>query len=205
MLAAARERVGFQHVTLDPAGYTVRFTRPGMSLDLGAIGKGYAVERAAALLRDVGVPSALLHGGTSSVYGLGSPTDSDGWAVALRDPTAPEGGERHLAQVRLRDRALSVSAPHGKTFVAGGARYGHVLDPRRGLPVQSANLAALVTDSPTDGDALSTALLVLGKEGEAALRAFDPTCRGLVMGVSGIAPIGNGGDEITLTANQERA
>jgi thiamine biosynthesis lipoprotein len=176
-LAAARECVGMQHVALEAEAHTVRFLRPGMSLDLGAVGKGYAVEQAAALLCDAGVEAALIHAGTSTVAALGTPPDAEAWSVAIRHPTSPE---RPLAQAHLRDCALSVSAPHGKSFTLDGRRYGHVLDPRTGAPVHSALLAAVITDSPTDSDALSTALLTLGADGLPLLRKHDPGCRALV-------------------------
>jgi thiamine biosynthesis lipoprotein len=177
-LAEARRRVGMQHVALDPAARTIRFLQPGMSLDLGAVGKGYAVERAAALLREAGVTAALLHAGTSTVAALGAPPDAGSWTVAIRHPVLPDV---HLALARLRDRALSVSAPHGKSFTLDGRRYGHVIDPRTGDPVQGALLAALITDSPTDGDALSTALLTLGAAGLPLLHRHDQNARGLVV------------------------
>src|SRR5258708_28442671 len=90
-LASARLRVGMNLVVLKPADRTVRFSRPGVMLDLGAIGKGYAIERAADILRDAGVASALLHGGTSSVYALGRPPEAEFWSVAIEHPPLPGG------------------------------------------------------------------------------------------------------------------
>ncbi len=172
-IAAARARVGMSHVLLDEESFTVRFDRPGMMLDLGAIGKGYAVDRAIRLLWDNGIRSALLHGGTSTVYGLGAPPDGDAWTVAIRRPFATDPDD-HLTHVSLRDAALSVSAPHGKAFEADGRRYGHVLDPRTGRPAETAILAAVLSSSTTDSDALSTALLVLGAEGVSHLTSHYP-------------------------------
>jgi FAD:protein FMN transferase len=191
-LAEVRRRVGMGNVALDPAARTVRFRMPGMSLDLGAVGKGYAVERAVALLREAGVTAALLHAGTSTIAALGAPPDADAWTVAIRCPppasTREEGQAEgavptvpHLALACLRDRALSVSGAHGKSFTLDGRRFGHVIDPRTGHPVQGALLAALITGSPTDGDALSTALLTLGAAGLPLLQRHDPTARGLVL------------------------
>jgi thiamine biosynthesis lipoprotein len=188
-LEAAREQVGMRHVVLERETRTVRFARPGMCLDLGAVGKGYAVERAAAILREAGVAAALLHAGTSTVAAVGAPPGEEAWSVAIRHPVE---ADRHLAHVRLRDRALSVSAPHGKSFTRDGFRYGHVLDPRTGCPVQGALLAAVVSDSATESDALSTALLALGAEGAARLRRHDPGCWGVV--VPGAESAGTGGD-----------
>jgi FAD:protein FMN transferase len=179
-IAAAREVVGMQYVLLDAENFTVRFEREGVTLDLGAIGKGYAIERAIEIIRDNEVESGLLHGGTSSIYALGSPPDAEGWTIAIQRPFAAEEGEP-IAQVTLRNNALSVSAPHGKWFESEGRRYGHVLDPRTGYPTSRNLLAALVTDSPTDGDALTTALLTRGEEYLHELLQKRPEIRALLV------------------------
>lgn len=176
-LERARAGVGMHLLELDPQHCTVRFARPGVSVDLGGIGKGYALEQAAHVLREAGVTSALLHGGTSSVQAIGCAPSGRGWPVAIAYPDAladdagvARGGDPPpVAVVELRDRALGVSAGHGKRFRAGDAWYGHVLDPRLGRPTDAALLAAAVCDSGTDADALATALLVLGPEGTEVL------------------------------------
>jgi len=184
----AREKVGMSRVRLDEAHFTVRFAREGVMVDLGSIGKGYALERAAELLRETGVTSGILHGGTSTVYALGSPPNSDAWKVAVPKPefaeqtialgatrvNEPSGLDKFLAVVPLNDEALSVSAVWGKSFSAGDRVYGHVIDPRKGEPVDGAVLAAVALPSATESDALSTALLILGAAGyerAAGLRA----------------------------------
>lgn len=174
-IAAACELVGAGRIALDADAFAVRFDRPGVALDLGAIGKGYAVECAAEILRENGVSRALLHGGTSTVAAIG-----DGWRVAVADPS---DAENTLAVVTLDDGdSLSVSAVHGKAFVGpDGGVYGHVLDPRLGRPVSGASLAAAVLPSATETDALSTALLVLGADGLPLLSAFRPTLSALVV------------------------
>lgn len=150
----AGERVGgFAHVVLDSRTASVRFTRPGVQLDLGAVAKGHALDGAAQVLREAGVECALLHAGTSTVVAIGAPPGLDGWQVAL-------GPQRGAPVVRLRDQALSVSAQHGRTNDAGA---GHVLDPRTGEPVGGGGLAAVIASQGRDADAWSTALLVLGR------------------------------------------
>jgi thiamine biosynthesis lipoprotein len=85
-LANVRSQVGMDLVHLEPKDFSVRFECQGVMLDLGAIGKGYAIDRAAELLREAGIESALLHGGTSTIYALGAPPEADGWQVAIADP-----------------------------------------------------------------------------------------------------------------------
>lgn len=140
-------------LVLDPATRSLAFARPGVALDLGAIGKGQALDRAAELLRAAGVESALLHGGTSAVLAIGAPPDQAAWRVAIRIPG------RAPALCELRDAALGVSAPHGRS-AAGDGRCTHVLDPRSGAPARRATLAAVIGPSARTADAWSTALIV---------------------------------------------
>lgn len=188
-LAAARAKTGMNLVDLDDARSTVRFTREGVQLDLGSIGKGYAVERAGELLREAGVTSALLHGGTSTVLAIGTPPDKDGWTIALEHPANVKGSQEHtgvlvlpLAKVSLRDESLSVSAVWGKSFTAADRSYGHVIDPRTGQPTEGALLSAVVLPSATESDALSTMLLTLGPEGFEQVLRLRPGMRALVAG-----------------------
>ena len=115
-LAEARAAVGYRHVVLDEEAGTIRFDRAGVELDLGGIGKGYALDRVVALLRARGVASALVNLGGSSVYGLGAPPGQDGWEVEIQDPT---DASKTALTVSLRDRALSVSGGYGRSFRAG--------------------------------------------------------------------------------------
>lgn len=158
-LASARRRTGMHLVELDEANRSVRFLEDGVRLDFGAVGKGYAVDEAVRILREAGVERAFLHGGTSTMYGLGRPLEAPSWKVAIPHPA---GEDRVLAAVPLTDESLSVSAVWGKSFEAKGEMLGHVLDPRTGSPVRGAVLAAAAGASATDADAVSTALLVRG-------------------------------------------
>ena len=160
-LAEARAKIGMSKVHLNPADFTVRFECEGVMLDLGAIGKGYAIEKAAGLLREAGVTSALIHGGTSTVQAIGNPPGEDVWKIAIEQPDK----KNLFATVPLKDESLSVSAVWGKSFEVGGKMFGHVIDPRSGQPVSDSLLAAVVLPSATETDALSTALLVSGADG----------------------------------------
>jgi thiamine biosynthesis lipoprotein len=165
-----------KHVLLDEDELTVAFAHPGVRLDPGAIGKGYALDRAADILRDAGVNNALLHGGTSSVMAMGTPSASEsGWRIVIRDP---QNEEDTVGDFILRDEAIGVSAIHGKSFIAvTGERYGHVIDPRTGYPTLSARLSAVVTSSATEADALSTALLIASEDSTSAFSDRFPQVR----------------------------
>jgi thiamine biosynthesis lipoprotein len=168
-LAAARERVGYRFVTLDPALATVAFAREGVELDLGGIGKGYAVDRVVALLRRRGIGAALVGAGGSTIYGLGSPPGTSGWPVDVQDPAGPS---RRPFAVTLRNRALSIAGGSEKFFEARGVRYSHIMDPRTGRPVQGVSTVVVLSDDGTTGDALDDALFVLGRgRGRRLLRA----------------------------------
>lgn len=132
-------------------------------VDLGGIGKGFALDRAAALLREWGVHAALLHSGQSTVLALGSPPGAEGWRVSLRDPG---DHARTIGTVLLRDRALAGSgiALHGQ----------HIIDPRTGLPATHRPAAWAHAPSAAVADALSTALMVMSDaEAEAAFAAVS--------------------------------
>ncbi|MBK9137282.1 MAG: FAD:protein FMN transferase [Verrucomicrobia bacterium] len=188
-LEAARALVGMLRVELDPKALTVRFPLPGMMLDLGAIGKGYAIDCAADALREAGIENAFIHGGTSSCYAIGTAEDGAPWRVAVNTPGPPDAVPagptaalpEALEVVPLRDESLGVSAVETKAFRDGERTYGHVLDPRTGVPVQAARLAAAVLPSATETDALSTALMTLGSGGLTLLRERFPRGRFLVV------------------------
>jgi thiamine biosynthesis lipoprotein len=194
-LADARNKVGMHHVILNQDDFTVRFARDGVMLDLGSIGKGYALERAAELLLDAGVTRALLHGGTSTVHAIGAPPDAEAWKVAVPHPAfAAASAGLHsthpnldptqtdlLAVVPLKDEAMSVSAVWGKVFETNGRVYGHVIDPRKGEPVEAGLLAAAVLSSATETDAFSTALLTLGPAGQQQIRRLREGMRTLLV------------------------
>ncbi|MCS7090642.1 MAG: FAD:protein FMN transferase [Verrucomicrobiota bacterium] len=181
-LEQARACVGPQLLTLDRARWSVRFRRPGVIVDLGGIGKGYAIEQAVQVLREAGVTCGLIHGGTSTAYALGQPPDAPAWQVAIEPPPPLRtAGVEPLAVVSLRDEALSVSAVWGRAWTDAEGVYGHVIDPRTGQPASDAVLAAVIAESATEADALSTALLVLGEPGMELLRRRWPRLRALVL------------------------
>jgi FAD:protein FMN transferase len=146
---------GLERLELDPDEFTVHAREGGVRLDLGGIGKGYAVDRMAEVLEEWEIPRALVHGGFSSVLALEAPPEREGWPLTLSAPGP--GNNPVLARVSARHRAFSAS----------GVRKGdHILDPRTGLPARS-RLAAWVTvpweddgSSAAVADALSTGFMI---------------------------------------------
>jgi FAD:protein FMN transferase len=170
------EVVGYRHVVLDREAGTVRFDRPGVELDLGGIGKGYAVDRVVDLLRRRGVASALVNLGGSSVYGLGAPPGKKSWEIGIQDPTRSTS----LAlTVPLRDRALSVAGGYERFFERDGVTYSHIMDLRTGRPVQGVLSVAVLCPSATDGDALDDILFVEGVRRAAAFLRRRPSTEAL--------------------------
>ena len=162
-------------------------TGPSPSIDrespinLGSIGKGYAIDRAVELIRRHWLPtSALVHGGQSSLFALGSPPGRFGgrWEIAVRNPFCPE---TPLGVLRLRNRGLGTSGSAFQQFVADGRVYGHILDPRTGEPA-AGGPASVTVLAPTaaDADALSTAFYLLGPEAARDYVAGNPEV-GVVM------------------------
>jgi len=150
--------VGIEQVKLNSCDSTVQLNRDGVMLDLGSIGKGYALEQAATLLLENKFNHFLIHGGTSTICAAGTQADGAPWRIAVehQDENQPP-----LHIVDLENESLSVSGIGGKSFIdEKGVEQGHVIDPRTGRPTQAANVAAVVCDSATESDAWATALLV---------------------------------------------
>jgi thiamine biosynthesis lipoprotein len=162
-IEAALELVGSDklHLNTNSAGNAIRFDLPGMEINLGGIGKGYALDRAAQLLTHAGVEDFVIHGGQSSVLARGSRQGSptDAWQVNIRHPLRDE---RLVASFLLRDRAVGTSGPARQSFYYRGRRYGHILDPRTGHPVDGVHSCSVVANDAATADALSTAFFVLG-------------------------------------------
>lgn len=160
-LAKARAAVGWRNVELDPRNRTVRFRVPGVELDPGGIGKGYAVDRLIELLREAGVRSALIDAGSSTIGALGAPPGEDGWRILI-----PHPGNRsqRVSSVTLRDNALSTSGSYEKFFRLNGRTYCHIFDPRTGQPVQGVLQTTVIATDGTTSEILSKVMFVLGPE-----------------------------------------
>lgn len=167
-IAAVLTSVGSRHLGIDLASGTVRFGVPGMKLNLGAIGKGYALDRSATRLVDRGIEHFLWHGGQSSVLCRGSAKGpalpAAGWIIGVGHPLK---SGRRLAELVVRNRAVGTSGAGFQFYRHEGKRYGHILDPRTGWPAEGVFSVTVLAPSAAEADALSTAFYVLGYDGAA--------------------------------------
>jgi thiamine biosynthesis lipoprotein len=159
-LARSMHSVGFHHISFGN-DHSVSFGCAGLSINLGGVGKGYALDCGAAKLRTFGMETALLSAGFSSILALGSGPHGAGWLVGLRHPVFKD---RRLGTVRLHSCALGTSGQEEQWCEAGGQRYGHIFDPRTGLPPKGTLSVTVIADSATCADALATAFFVGGPE-----------------------------------------
>ena len=160
-ILAALTRVGYRHMQLDAASRAVRFDRPGVEIDPGGIGKGYAVDRMVEILKKMGIRSALVAGSGSSIYGIGAPPDEPkGWLVKIKDPW---DSSKTLAEVRLKDMSMSTSGSYEKFFRAEGRIYAHIMDPRTGYPAQGSVSVSVVAPRTIDSEAWAKPYFVNGR------------------------------------------
>lgn len=161
-IAAASSKVGSQMVKLDRAAKTIGFAKEGMSLDLGGIAKGYAVDRAVKVLKANGISNAIVHAG-GDMYCLGSRPDAAPWNIAIQHPRDKSSVVYELA---VRDKGVDTSGDYERFFVIDGRRYSHIIDPRSGMPIGDDVVSAtVIADDSTTGDIFSTAVCILGQEG----------------------------------------
>ncbi|TWT67133.1 Thiamine biosynthesis lipoprotein ApbE precursor [Allorhodopirellula solitaria] len=169
----ARSLVGMDQIGLDADERTVELRQPGMRINLGAIGKGDAIDHVASRLKSAGINDFLIHAGQSSVLACGDqfetveakesePDQSPrGWKVGIAHPTKPN---RRIAGFWLCDAALATSGSGKQFFHHRGKRYGHVIDPRSGEPAGDMLSLSVITPRAIDADALATGLFVNGRE-----------------------------------------
>jgi thiamine biosynthesis lipoprotein len=173
-LAAARARVGAR--LLEVRGDEVRLAAAGAAVELGGIGKGFALDRLAETLARAGIADALLSFGESSMVALGAPPGAERWRLLVRGP-----GGGYAGVIGLRDQTLSVSSSFGGSDEIGGRRAGHILDPRSGRPVTQERVAVVVAPTATAGEAWSTALVVLGPQAGLGLAEAAPGVDALLL------------------------
>ena len=166
-IAAARDLIGWPRV--DWSDERVFLPHAGMELDFGGIGKEYAADRAAAIVRDAGIAHALVNLG-GDVRAIGPRADGSPWRVGIRDPGNPEAS---IASVALIDAAVATSGDYERGFEVDGRRYGHVLDPRTGMPVSQWRSVSVVAPLAIIAGSYATIAMLLESEAESLLATHD--------------------------------
>jgi FAD:protein FMN transferase len=157
-LAIAAQYVDYRRVRLDAAVRTVFLEKPGMRVDVGGIGKGYAAERAAIVMQDAGATGGLLAlAGDFRVFGQRA--DGTAWPVAIQHPRKPG---QVLATLGMSDEAISTSGDYERYFLQEGVRYHHILDPKTLKPARRCQSVTIVAPDATTADALATGIFVMG-------------------------------------------
>jgi len=151
--------VGYRNILLDASNHWVRFAKKGVELDPGGIGKGYAVDRIAQILKDQGVQRALVSGGGSSIYAIGAPPNEPGWKVDIKNPRDPS---KAIESVLLKDESMSTSGSYEKFFRAEGHLFSHIMDPRTGFPSQGMLSTSVITPKTIDSEAWAKPYYILG-------------------------------------------
>ncbi len=152
---------GSESLILDPDKNSAFFIKPEIELNLGAIGKGYALDRVKSLLlHKFGISTFMIHGGKSSIVCGSSPnSEPKGWPIAINHPWQPN---QRIATVFLKNKALGISAATYNNFESNGIKYGHILNPKTGYPARGVATCVVAAPDATSADALSTAFFVLG-------------------------------------------
>jgi thiamine biosynthesis lipoprotein len=186
-LEEARKAVGYRHIQLDEKQHTVRFDMPGVCIDLGGFAKGYAVDRACALLRSRGITHANVSaGGDSRVMGdrRGRP-----WSIGVRDPRRP--GEV-IAVLPLEDTSISTSGDYERFFEVDGVRFHHVIDPATGRSPSGILSVTVLADDGLTTEALSKSVFVLGLDKGMRLIESQTAVDAIVVDATGVLHYSSG-------------
>ncbi len=160
-IRTALGRVGWKRIHLDRKARTVRFDA-AVELDPGGIGKGYAVDRMADVLRRQGVKSGFITAGRSSMYAIGAPPNEPrGWRVEIPDPRE---SKKAAAVHFLKDQSMATSGSTEKFFAAGGRIYTHIMDPRTGYPAEGMLQVSVIAPRATDSEAWTKPYFILGRQ-----------------------------------------
>jgi thiamine biosynthesis lipoprotein len=158
-IAALLPRIGWDRVAFDPETRSLRLLDPDTRIDLGGVAKGYGVDAVTAVLRARGVRDALVDL-SGNMMALGSPPDRPHWTIGIRDP---RDRLPYVARLSLSGAAVATSGAYEQFVARDGRRYGHILDPRTGWPVDDLLAVTVVAPTATEADAWSTACFVLGR------------------------------------------
>lgn len=160
-ISRAMESVGWDAVELNEQVRTVRFRRPGLEIDPGGIGKGYAVDRMVEVLRNNGIECGLISASGSTIYAIGAPPGETGWHVEIKNP---RNTTKSVTEVTLKNESLSTSGAYEKFFEAGGQMYSHIMDPRTGFPAAGMLSVSVLAPRAIDSEAWTKPLFINGRK-----------------------------------------
>ncbi|HEX3597207.1 MAG TPA: FAD:protein FMN transferase, partial [Polyangiaceae bacterium] len=172
-----KKLVDYRKVLIDAGTHTVTVGK-GMRIDLGGIAKGYAVDRAANILKAAGLRSFLAQAG-GDLYGAGTKPDGTSWVSGIQDPRAPEG--QFFAVIELRDHAFSTAGDYARAFFVKGKRYHHIIDPRTGYPATACRSVTVWAGDAFTADAIDDAVFILGPERGLALIDAQPDAGAVIV------------------------
>jgi len=171
---AIKERlpfVGFKGIIVDDAKKTVMLGRKETQIGLGGIAKGYAVDRAVAVLEKAGLTSFFVQAG-GDLFARGKKPDGTDWQAGIRDPRGPES--KYFAKLSLSDHAFSTAGDYERSYVVGNKRYHHIIDPRTGSPATASRSVTIWAPSALVADEIDDAVFILGpKKGLALVESLD--------------------------------
>lgn len=179
--------INYDEVQTDGAAGTAFIRKPGMRVHLGGIGKGYAVDRAVAFLKQRGVTDFMIQSG-GDLYVAGT-NGGKPWTLAIADP---RGAHEPFATLEIRDGTFSTSGDYERSFLKDGVRYHHLLDPDRGEPARGSRSVTIVTDRAVIADVLSTGIFIMGPEAGMALIEKLPNVEGVIVTATNAVLISSG-------------
>lgn len=153
-------KVGAKHIELDAKNSAVFLKKKGMKIGFGAIGKGYAADKAKALLQEWGVTAGIINA-SGDMSAWGSQPNGEPWRVAISNPM---NKNKVFALMPLQNRAVVTSGDYEKYVRINGVRYAHIIDPRTGYPATGLISVTVFAPKAELADALATAVFVMGKE-----------------------------------------
>jgi thiamine biosynthesis lipoprotein len=190
-LAQKLQLVNYKDIMMNQAEQTIMLTRPGMSIDLGAIAKGYAADQVAQYLRSQGFESAMIDLG-GNILAMGGKPNQDFWTIGMQNPESPRGDT--IGTFRVTNKTVVSSGAYERFFIQDGVRYHHIMDSSTGYPISN-NLSSvtIITEHSIDADALSTTAFAMGLaeglsfvESQPGVEAFFITHDHIVYTTSGI-------------------
>jgi thiamine biosynthesis lipoprotein len=187
-IAARLPLIDYRQIEIDEGAGTVFLRRTGMRVHLGGIGKGYAVERAVALLRAAGLRDFLIQAG-GDLY-AGGTKEGRPWRLGITDPRGPAG--RTFATLDISDGTFSTSGDYARFFIKDGIRYHHLLDPSTGQPARGCRSVTIAADDPRLADGLSTGVFILGPHDGMALVERLPNVEAVIVTASNEVLVSSG-------------